>query len=644
MKGHKSYQCQYAPLSQEEQRQLRAKLLPQQNPSTSIPTRSANQPRSGSLNPIPLRPMNLNYGFQPLQEATAAMIEITPEDFEVVDIDEEMVFDGGVQMVETVTDSETIEALMATLTADEKVELIAMVDKGVECRRVWASVDERTRRGDISKKAVTSVDEHQADVEASIDERQTDVEASVEERQADVEAGINERQAGAVEVEASVEERQANVEVSVEEHQADVEASIDERQVCDEKEEGIPDGTQPEEREEEWKVCAVEASIDECQADVEVSVDERQVCDEKEEGILADTQPEEREEGWKVCAVEAGVDECQPAAVEASEGEEEEKMFGYRLSEFPTERRPIDYEKNWDKETSQQQVDDWFKKYGIEIGKEVLSGDKQTVVKRLLYTWWSLLVVKEQDLPLTDPVMHEIQTYRHAKPHRAKSQISAEDEIEWQLTNILKMSGTIIRMDPRGEESLLKTLHKHNKQQGFSGNQRDEEQEELGRMIFEYFFDDYGGTETVWGMVVLLHSIHFPRMSWASLLLKPKTEVAVSRISPLGRHVGLSPRVGSYRGVVNGLMASKGKIGLIPGRAEHARIINRSPLTSSKGSLRIVSMVANWSRSGRNHTDWHEWWEMGRQVIRKYCKPDKSREGMPSMRYRCSFLEKREDC
>ncbi|KAF8462823.1 hypothetical protein BDZ91DRAFT_733132, partial [Kalaharituber pfeilii] len=587
--GHKSYQCRYAPLSEEEQRQLRAKILPQQNPSTSIPARSANQPRSGSLNPIPLRPMNLNHGLQPLQEATATMIEITPEDFEVVDIDEEMVFDRGVQMVETVADSETIEALMATLTADENVELIAMVDKRVECHQVWASVDKHTRRGDIAEKAMASVDERQASA--------VEVEASVEERQADVEASIDERQA---DVEASVEERQVGVAASMEERQADVEAGIDKRQA------GAAD---------------VEASIDERQADVEASVEERQAnveagCDEKEEGILADTQPEEWEEGWKVCAVEAGVDECQPAAVEASEvskieracsGEEEEETFGDRLSEFPTERRPIDYEKNWDKETSQQQVDDWFKKYGIEIGKEVLSGDKQTVVKRLLYTWWSLLVVKEQDLPLTDPVMHEIQTYRQAKPHRAKSQISAEDEIEWQLTNILKMSGTIIRMDPRGEESLLKTLHRHNKQQGFSGNQRGEEQEELGRMIFEYFFDDYGGTETVWGMVVLLHSIHFPRMSWASLMLKPKTKVAVSRIFPLGMHVGL--RVGSYRGVVTGLMASKGKIGLIPGRAEHARIINRSPLTSSKGSLRIESMV-----------------------IRKYCKPDKSREGMPSMR------------
>ncbi|KAF8471183.1 hypothetical protein BDZ91DRAFT_718035 [Kalaharituber pfeilii] len=530
-----------------------------------------------------------------------------------VGIDEEMAFDRGVQMVKIVAD-----------------ELIAMVDKRA---RVEDLIEEerpaqrprinQEEPGEVKKRCI---------VEEGLKERRGSRKVLEGKRQEMVECRrVWVGESGTLHIGKRADQARSGVESLKRGRTADraesVEASIDERTRRGDIAERAVASV------DECQTGSVEAGVDECQPSaVEASVDERQA------GTVKGSKREKADWAESVKVVEVSKTE------KAGRGEEEEETFGYRLSEFPTEKRPIDYEKNWDNETPQQQ----------------------------------------QDLPLTDLVMHEIPTYRHAKPHCAKSQISAEDEIEWQLTNILRMSGTIIRMgmgltgaphtyarlkditfgpipDPRGEESLLKKLHRYNKQQGFSGNQRDEEQEELGRMIFEYFFDDYG---------VFWHSIHFPRMAWASLTLKPsKTRVAVSRISPLGMHVGLSPRVGSYGEVVRGLMASKGKIdkivnypipqtaddienflymttylkGLIPGRAEHARIINRSPLKSSKDRW-IESMVASWSRGGRNHTDWCEWWETGRQVIRRYYKLDKSREGMPSMHERCSFLEKREDC
>ncbi|KAF8445153.1 hypothetical protein BDZ91DRAFT_803712 [Kalaharituber pfeilii] len=69
------------------------------------------------------------YVNQPLQNATAAMIDIIPAHFGV-DIDEGMACDRGVQIVETVVDGEAIEALIAALTTDEKAELMRIRRKG----------------------------------------------------------------------------------------------------------------------------------------------------------------------------------------------------------------------------------------------------------------------------------------------------------------------------------------------------------------------------------------------------------------------------------------------------------------------------------------------------------------------------------
>lgn len=156
------------------------------------------------------------------------------------------------------------------------------------------------------------------------------------------------------------------------------------------------------------------------------------------EGTHTDREPRKQDDGpsnWPQQV--AGVFEVSVSPKDPDVANLEEEVFG-RTRGYPTDRRPVNYRRDIDGETSDEVITEWFKASGITIGSKA-AGPEEAEAHRLLYTWRELFASNVDIMPPTDLIEHSIPTWPNAVPVRSKAAIHTLKEKQWMEENIPKM-------------------------------------------------------------------------------------------------------------------------------------------------------------------------------------------------------------
>ncbi|KAH0607823.1 uncharacterized protein H6S33_002857 [Morchella sextelata] len=118
---------------------------------------------------------------------------------------------------------------------------------------------------------------------------------------------------------------------------------------------------------------------------------------------------------------------------------EDDRVYGINTIGYPTAERPVNFHREVDSQTSDAEIEEWFKECRTTVGEAAATESERMNAKRLIYTWRDIFEDDLGSIPECRIALHYIPTYPGSIPHKATNPLYTAEEMAWMRENLPKM-------------------------------------------------------------------------------------------------------------------------------------------------------------------------------------------------------------